>query len=242
VSASPYVLAKTSWGQDLLGELLHSLSQPLTTLRCALELSLEHSTDTVSEPQPSGVAAALQRTDDVICMVQLMREYVDAGQSGRRVCDSVALAPAIRGVIEELSSIAALRGIRLVLAGTSTATWPLPESRLRLALQYLIASLIEMRRAGTEIELQLGEPSAGALLRCDVKPRLQSDHDTTFAQTEGERIVGPNPTIRRARLAIAGRIFANAGALLVMNEDRSDGFTLYTPPQPGTPLDDSRFA
>ena len=157
MSASPHSFPKLPrgplpHGADVLGELLHSLSQPLTSLRCSLELSIED----VTERQQESVAAALQQTEKVIGMIQLMREYLDAEQPGPETCSS-ALAPALRSVIEELSSIAGVRGIQLRLMGACTATLPVPESRLRLALQYLIAAMMEAQPAGGKVMLMLGE-------------------------------------------------------------------------------------
>src|SRR6202163_4991467 len=99
-------------------------------------------------------------------MIRLMREYLDAEQPGPEVCP-VALAPAMRSVIEELSSIAAVRGVRLRLVGTCTAALSVPESRLRLALQYLITTLIEAQPVGGKVVLLLGEGPAGAVLRAE---------------------------------------------------------------------------
>ena len=79
--------------QEALGELLHSLSQPLTSLRCSLELSI----DEVAEQQQATVSVALQQTEKVIGMIQLMREYLDAEQPGSEA-DPVALTPAVRAV------------------------------------------------------------------------------------------------------------------------------------------------
>ena len=89
---------------DVLGELLHSLNQPLTSLRCALELSI----DDVGEPQQKSMLAALQQTEEVIGAVQLMREYLDADQAGSQPA-SCALAPVLMKLIEELSTVAAVR-------------------------------------------------------------------------------------------------------------------------------------
>jgi signal transduction histidine kinase len=99
-------------------------------------------------------------------MIQLMREYLDAEQPGPAACP-VALAPALRSVVEELSSIAAVRNIGLRLAGTCAAVLPVPQARLRLALQYLIAATIDAQPAGGEVALLLGEGLAGAVLRAD---------------------------------------------------------------------------
>jgi hypothetical protein len=54
-------------------------------------------------------------------MIQLMREYLEVEQPAPEAFPS-ALASAMRSVIEELSSIAAVRGVRLRLVGTCTAT------------------------------------------------------------------------------------------------------------------------
>jgi hypothetical protein len=131
--------------------LLHSLNQPLTSLRCSLELSL----DEVAERQQVSVSAALQQTEKVIGMIQLMREYLDADQPGPEVIPA-ALAPAARSVIEELSSIAAVRGVRLLLVGTCAATVPVQESRLLL-----------------------GEAPAGAVLRVEGERSLREPSATT---------------------------------------------------------------
>src|SRR5271169_6211102 len=108
MSASPNFLLPHS--PDVLAELLHSLSQPLTGLRCSLELSIAET----AERQQENVAAALQQTEQVIGMIQLMREYLDASQPEPEPLSST-LAPVIRSVVEDLATIAAVRDIRLRL-------------------------------------------------------------------------------------------------------------------------------
>ncbi len=220
----------------MLGELLHSLSQPLTGLRCSLELSLQLpldcSIERVAEQQQASVSVALQQTEKVIGMIQLMREYLDAEQPAAEAFSS-ALAPATRSVIEELSSIAAVTGVRLRLVGTCTATLPVPESRLRLALQYLITTLIQAEPVGGKVLLLLGEGPAGAVLRAEGERGFRrlgfrdQGQSVTISSTSG-------PTLRRARIAIASRVLETAGASLVFSDgdkaavDRS-GFVLRIP-------------
>ncbi|HLX85755.1 MAG TPA: hypothetical protein VKR59_17765 [Terriglobales bacterium] len=66
---------------DVVGELLHSLSQPLTGLLCSLELSLHLpaglSLEEIVEQRRESVAAALQQTEKVIALVQSLRDYLD---------------------------------------------------------------------------------------------------------------------------------------------------------------------
>jgi signal transduction histidine kinase len=204
----------------VLGELLHSLSQPLTGLLCSLELSLQLrpdlSIEQVAEQQQASVSVALQQTEKVIGMIQLMREYLDAEQPAPETFSS-ALAPATRSVIEELSSIAAVRGVRLRLVGTCTATVPVPESRLRLALQYLITTLIEAQPVGGKVMLLLGEGPAGAVLRAEGERGFRGlgFYDQEQRATISAASVS---TLRRVRLAIASRVLESAGASLVFGD------------------------
>jgi len=234
MSTSPHTFPKVPEGPDVLGELLHSLSQPLTSLRCSLELSIEE----VAEQQQESVSVALQQTEKVIGMVQLMREYLDAEQPGPEACP-VALAPAMRSVIEELSSIAVVRGVQLRLVGTCTATVPVPESRLRLALQYLIATMIEAQPVGGKVMLLLREGPAGAVLRVEGERGFREpERRATSPQTKRDPVGAASAsasTLRRVRLAIASRVLEGAGASLVFGDGDvgHTGFVLHIPRRVG---------
>ena len=230
MSASSYSFPNQP-GPDVLGELLHSLSQPLTSLRCSLELSLDLSPDEVADQRQEGVVAALEQTERVVDMIQLMREYLDAEQSVPGAFSS-SLAPTLKSVVEELTTIAETRGVQLRLVGACTATVPVAKSRLRLALQYLIAAVIEAQSAGGKVTLLLGESPAGAVLR--------------VAGERGFRRLKQNvastPTLRRVRLAIATRVLENAGASLLVSGGNGEcagpepaGFVLRIPCRYGAP-------
>jgi signal transduction histidine kinase len=198
---------------DVLGELLHCLSQPLTSLRCALELSI----DEVEEQWQENVASALHQTERMIGMVQLMREYLDAEQHVPKF-ETSPLAPVVRSVIEELSSIAKVRHVRLRLAGTCTATISMPEPRLRLVLQYLIAPMVEAEPVGGAITLYLSEQPREASLRAKGKRGRPSDWSSTS-------------TLQRVRLTIASRMLEGTGASLAFRRGNGlpNGFVLRIP-------------
>jgi len=230
-----------SQSPDVLGELLHSLNQPLTSLRCALELSI----DDVGEPQQKSMQAALQQTEEVIGAVQLMREYLEAEQAGPQA-SSCALGPVLGELIEELSTVAAVRGVWLGLEGSSNATLPMPESRLRLALQYLIASMIEGQQAGGRVSLLLEENAAGTILRAKGNRKLRDWSRRAFHLRKPQNLDKNSQTLRRVRLAIASRLFENAGARLAFGAGRDfsgsveRGFNVYIPrrsdpPKAGAP-------
>jgi hypothetical protein len=246
VSANPRSMQNLARGPDVLGELLHSISQPLTSLRCSLELSiLELSIDEGAERRQEGVAAALQQTETVIGMVQLMREYLDAEHGGPEACP-VALAAVLRSLIQELSSIAEVQGVRVRMAGTCAAVLSLPESRLRLALQYLIAPMIDGQPLGGKVTLLLGDGPEGAVLRVEgdrgsESPNLCEYNDpepgasSTKSQTQGAATNGS--TLQRVRMAIARRVLESAGALLTFSDGAGVGiafigFVLTIPRSP----------
>jgi len=243
MSASSHLL-KLPGDPDVLGELLHSLSQPLTSLRCSLELSL----DDVREQQQESVSVALQQTERVIGMIQLMREYLDADQSGPGG-SLAALASTLRSVVEELSSIAAVRGVRLCLVGTCAAKMPVPELRLRLALQYLITAMIEAQPVSGRVMLLLGEGPAGTVLRAEGErgfremdfrePNLREMEQSAPSPTRDAATAtsAAGTTLCKVRLAIAGRVFESAGASLVFNNGHvgPTGFVLRIPRPIGAP-------
>jgi hypothetical protein len=220
-------------GPDVVGELLHSLCQPLTGLRCSLELSLQLpldlSIEEVAERQHHSVAAALQQTEKVIGMIQLMREYLDAEQSPPQAY-STELAPALRSVVEELSSIALVDSIRLRLVGTCSATVPLAEPRLRLALQYLITAMVDAQPEGGKVMLLLGDGPGGAVLRVEGE---DASHDMNSRDPSSNNRGNADSTLRGARLAIASRVLEGAGASLVISDGRTSvepvGFVLRLP-------------
>jgi signal transduction histidine kinase len=215
MSAAVQPSLKLLQDQEVLGELLHSLSQPLTSLRCSLELSIEE----VTEQQQAAVSVALQQTEKVIGMIQLMRDYLDAERPGSEV-HPVALAPAVGAVVEELSSIAALRQINVSLVGTCTASVPVPEPRLRLALQYLLSALIQAAQANSEIRLALEEGSSESVLRVECEKGVR----TAYAKRDSV-----SGTLGKVRLAIASRVLETAGSFLAIEEGDRPGFILRIP-------------
>ncbi len=221
MSASSHPFSEPLPTPGVLGELLHSLSQPLTSLRCSLELSLdfprELPIEEAVEQQQESVAIVLQQTEKVIGMIQLMKEYLDAEQL-EPPAHASALAPALSSVIAELSSIAAVRGVRLRLVGSCTATLPLPEARLRLALQYLIASLIDAQHACGRVTLLLGEGPTETVLRAE------GDQSSTSQPAKRNAALAIPPSVAalcRVRLAIATRLLEGAGASLVFADHRA---------------------
>jgi hypothetical protein len=228
MSANSHSFEKVSRNPDVLDELLHWLTQPLTSLLCSLELSL--SIEDAAEQQQS-VSVALQQTERVIGMTQLMREYLDA-ERAETAQRAVLLTPVVRNVCEEMMSVAAVRDIKLRLVGTCAASLPIPETRLRLALQYLIAAILETQANGTRVMLLLGEGPAGSVLRAEGEAASRGSSLTNAAvarTSEKSDSAGVASALRRVRLAIATRVLEGAGASLVVSDRPVNEFVLRIP-------------
>lgn len=200
---------------ELLGELLHSLSQPLTALRCSLELSL----DAGPQQQQDAVTSALEQTENVIGTIQLMREYLDT-ETQRTTLPEIALMPVLQGVVEALSSLAALRRVQLRLIGTCLGRLRTSRWHLRKALEYLLSAMIEEQQPDSELTLQLGDEPAGAIVRIQGQSRPENAIISSMEQAENRPRTGGRTlrTTQRARLAIAARVLENAGAAFIIDE------------------------
>jgi signal transduction histidine kinase len=191
--------------RELLGELLHSVSQPLTTLRCSLELSL----DEAAEPQQQTITMAMEQTENVIAMIQLMREYIDAEQ-GEAEGPAIALMPVLASLRDDLSPLAALREVRLRMTGTCSGELPVNPSWMRKALEYLLLAMIERQPAGSDITVRISESPLEVLVRIEGESSFAIPPNTTGGAAAA--------TMRRVRLAIAARVLESAGVTLAFDD------------------------
>ena len=202
---------------DVLGHLLHSLCQPLTTLRCSLELSLDEFTD----QQCESVSVALEQADRAIETVQLMREYLEL-EHGQEPVASVALAPAVHTVLEQLSVVAEAHGIPLLASGTTTAVLETNEFWLHRALRYLIGALLEVQSRGNAIAILLEDGPSSSLLSLHRLPcKVSKDQQSEAGIIRGH--------LRQARLAIARHVFESAGATVDFYSAEHSGFVIGIP-------------
>ncbi len=202
---------------DVLGHLLHSLCQPLTTLRCTLELSLDEFNERQSEP----ISVALDQADRAIETMKLMREYLELERDGGPA-GSVALAPAVHAVLEQLSVVAEVNHVPLLASGMSVAVLMVNEFWLQRALRYLLGALIETQPPGNAVIVLLEDHPSRSLLSAQGLSRGPLIGHETEAR-------GVASHLRQARLAIAQRVLASAGASLALYSGGQSGFALRIP-------------
>jgi hypothetical protein len=208
--------------QQVLGELLHSLSQPLTSLRCSLEVSI----DEVTGSQQEAVAAALEQAERVVGMVRLLREYLDAEEVAA-TAPPIPWDPVLRSVVAELESVAEVRQIRIGLTGASVASIHLSEASLRLALQYLIGVQIEQLAPNRQVTLGLEDGPTEAVLYGQLDGRIGPGEMATANTGSGRDPV--MATMQRVKMAIARKILEPAGASLLFDGGSQTRFVLRVP-------------
>ena len=215
------IAAALPQNQGLLHDLLHLLSQPLTTVHCVLELSL-----TEDEAERAGeVAVALEQTDRVIEAVRLMSEYLES-EEGRFVGAPFPLGLAIENALEQSSVLAEARGLRLFACGASTAAVPVRSVWLQHALFYLIAMMVDSEPAGRAILV---------LLQDGVSQSFISGHSLPTASSFDQPSSRPLKstweanTLRQVKLEIARHVFESSGATLEFYSGSRPGFIIRLP-------------
>ena len=212
--------------QGVLQDLLHALSQPLTTLHCALEHSLE--ADPAS--QTDNVALALEQTDRVIEAVRLMREYLEA-EEGCFLAEPFPLGLAIENVLEELSVLAEARGLQLFALGTSSVALLVKDAWVQRALLYIIALLLESEPAGRAIVVVLEDGASQSVISGHSLPAKASFDSSVPSASHSN-------TLQQVRIAIAQRVLASSGGSVRFYSDGNPGFAIRIPqPQTACPTD-----
>ena len=201
--------------QGMLQDLLHVLSQPLTTLHCALEHSLG-----ADDPAQGDVALALEQTDRVIDAVRLMREYLEA-EEGRFLAEPFPLGLAIENVLEELSVLAEARGLRLFAFGTSRAAIPVKNAWVQRALLYLFVLLLESEPSGQAIVVLLEDGATESVLSGHSLPAKSFDRAGLVARRSN--------TLQQVKVAIAQRVLAASGGSVEFYSDGKPGFAIRIP-------------
>jgi hypothetical protein len=222
----------------VLQDLLHLLSQPLTTLHCALEHSL-----TQDETERSDeVVVALEQTARLIGAVRLMREYLEA-EEGCFVAEPFPVGLAMENVLDQISVLTEARGIPLFAFGISKAAIPVKGAWLQRALFYLVGLVLESERAGQSIMITLEDSASQSVVsglslpvqRSSGRPSdLRSDRpsDRPLEDRPSNTLCACSPdssTVRQVKMEIARRVLESSGASLEFYPDGKPGFTIRLP-------------
>jgi hypothetical protein len=159
----------TAWAEyesrQLVSDLFHQLSQPLTTLCCSLELALLQ-TPTAAQYREIASQALLQ-AEKAASLATAIRELFDAGQAGDDG-EVLELRTALADTVGDLMPLAESAGVQVCyFPGPVCPVW-FDVPRLRRGLFHLVAFVIGWGSPAAALKIELTAPGAEVVLALTV--------------------------------------------------------------------------
>jgi signal transduction histidine kinase len=192
--------------RQLVSDLFHALSQPLTTLCCSLELTLQQTP--TAEQYRESTTRALAQAERVSWLVTGIRELFDASEASSG--EVLELQAAVQGVVSDLLPVAESAGVRICYLPRSACPVRFDAQRLRQGLFHLLEFAVGSCERGAVVKIELAEAGEEVVLGIVVcGDRVSCDQE-------------PGELARRLGLGIARAIFEAAGGSFL--GERSVGY------------------
>jgi len=205
--------------QQLVSDIFHDLSQPLSTLTCLLEINLLLSR-TVKQWRHD-VKIALKQVRSVVWLVRALRELWEAG-SAHQGQEVLSLAVCLREVVAELLPMAEAAKAKIFLTSSSDCLVNMQASRLRQGFTSLLNFAMESGGGGAEVKIMAHEEGKAAQVTVTISAAESSSPKAVVGRNTAESAEGKRRDLkRRLGLAVAWRVFKGADGSL-RAEDRGD--------------------
>ena len=216
--------------QQLMKDIFHDLSQPLSTLTCLLEVNLLMPRR--AKRTRYDLQIALKQTHAVMRLIRGLRELVEAGDA-QQDQQTLNLTDCLVEAVADLLPVAEKQSVKLVLvceAGSdSRCLVRFQASRLRQGLLRLLEFTLEGCSEGTEIQITAATDRDA--VRVTVAVPTESVPQAVIAKagavktrvpaSDGSADIKQRELKRRLRLAIARRIFESAAGRLIVLHGRN---------------------
>jgi signal transduction histidine kinase len=179
----------------LVSDLFHALSQPLTSLCCSLELTLQQSP--TPEQYRESVSRALAQAEKVSWLATGMRELFDASEVGED-CEVLPLQAAVESAVSNLLPVAESAGVQIYCLPRSACAVRFEAHRLQQGLFHLLGFAVSAGGRGAVVKIEVGECGEEGVLGVMVCEGVGGDQE-------------PGELVRRLGLGIACAIFEAAG-------------------------------
>ena len=200
--------------RQLVAELFHALSQPLTALRCSLEMAL--SGRFAPGPSQENLRLALEHAEQIARLATGIRELVETVTPGSPSV-VINLETSLGEAVMDLVPVAESAGIQLRFHAPDACPVLAEPRRLRQALFYLVESALAAADAGESVQIEAGARDRQAVVLLTVSRNTGAANGVVawpeVAGEEKKRELG-----RRLGLAIASRTFEAAGGSLYAEE------------------------
>ena len=195
--------------RELISDLFHALNQPLTTLRCSLELAL-HQPRSAKQYRDS-LAVALKHAEQIAWLAIGIRELLEADDAGddRQV---LALEVCLQEAVVDLLPVAETAGVRLSFHPSSPCRVLFEPRRLRQALFHLVEFVLGSSRVPAAVDIETAERGQEVVLVATTSPQGVPCPQNSAAGFPVDEPEGKARELaRRLGLAIARGIFEAAG-------------------------------
>ena len=172
--------------RQLVSDLFHQLSQPLTTLCCSLELAqLQNPT-----PEQYGeiVSRTLEQAEKASWLATAIRELFDAGQAGEDG-EVLELRWVVEDTVADLLPVAQSAGVQISYSPRSPCPVWFDPQRLRQALFHLLAFGFASGGPGAVLKIEVEERGAKAWLTLILSGHGEFD-GVSPPQTESRPLAG----------------------------------------------------
>jgi signal transduction histidine kinase len=187
--------------ESLLPELLHALNQPLTSLRCSLELTLLQPRD--SDEYRRRLRESLKLTEDITVLACGIRELIEVEQPITQP-RAVSVDKILQTSVRELMPLAHAEGVGMSLLCTPALTALGGEQQFSTAVIYLLSFVLNRARKGEELKIKAKRDGEEIALAFELSNSSAQASDTKISAK-------PGAARAHLRLLVARRIFEVSG-------------------------------
>ncbi|PYV55818.1 MAG: hypothetical protein DMG91_11175 [Acidobacteria bacterium] len=148
--------------EESLDELLHALNQPLTQIRCAVELMLHK--PPASEMYPEKLAGVLGQAERASKLSLTMQQVLEIKREQRGQQQSTPLAPCLEAALDDFIPVAENNGVRIVRRNWTECEVAVSAKALGTALFLLLDQILSWARKDGTMEAGITRDSKAAHL------------------------------------------------------------------------------
>jgi hypothetical protein len=195
--------------ESLLPELLHALNQPLTSLRCSLELTLLQPRD--SDEYRRRLRDSLKLTEEITVLASGIRELIDVENPVTQP-RTLAFDKILPASVRELLPLADAQKVSVTLVCAPSLLIMGDAQQYSTAIVYLFGFLLSLANRNDEITIHAMSEGSDLELEFELKSRDQKAVDTslTISQKSGKAKT-------YLRLLVARRIFEVGGGTVFVD-------------------------
>jgi signal transduction histidine kinase len=201
--------------QELMSEMFHDLSQPLSTVTCLVEVNLMLPRSL--KQMRHDLKIALQQTRTIVRLFRNLRELWEAGHVQQEQ-QPLSLTFCLKEAITHLLPMSET-GVKISPIFNSDCLVRFQASRLRQALLHLLEFALGASAVSGEVKVTAGEEDGQVRVRVAISAVGSELLAAASAAESGKW--RQHDLQRRVRLAIARRIFETADGSLRLEDSRS---------------------